>query len=326
MKNSRRNFILQSALAASALSLDLKGFASATPRPNPLVSGLHKIDSLKVSVFSKHLHWLDWSDMAVVVKEMGFDGIDLTVRPDGHVLPERVAEDLPKAVAAIRKEGLEVYMITTAITKANDTYTDAILKTAGAVGIKNYRLGWFSYNMQLSIPDNLVNFKKELQQLSQLNKKYKIHGDYQNHAGVYFGAPVIDLWTVLKDLDPEWIGCQYDIRHATVEGSNSWPVGFKLLKDFIKTINLKDFQWARKDGKWKEENVPLGTGMVDFKAYFKNLKESNFDGPVCLHYEYDLGGAEGGKRTLNIPKEEVFKAMKRDLTTYKTFVADAMKA
>jgi hypothetical protein len=29
------------------------------------------------------------------VKEMGFDGVDLTLRPEGRVLPERAAEDQP---------------------------------------------------------------------------------------------------------------------------------------------------------------------------------------------------------------------------------------
>jgi sugar phosphate isomerase/epimerase len=320
MENSRRKFIAQSALAASALAFDTNSFARKTLRQPT------SLENLKVSIFSKNLHWLNWSDMALAVKEMGFDGIDLTVRPEGHVLPERVAEDLPKAVAAIRKQGLDVYMITTAITNTSDPNAVSILKTAGELGIKNYRLGWFSYDKKLSISDNLSIFKKQLQELSQLNKKYKIHGDYQNHAGSYFGAAVLDLWMVLKDLDPQWIGSQYDIRHATVEGAHSWPVGFNLLKSYVQTINLKDFQWAKKDDKWQEENVPLGTGMVDFKTYFKVLNENNFKGPVCLHYEYELGGAENGAKTLSIPKEEVLSAMKRDLVTFKTLSASTNRA
>ncbi|GEO09024.1 sugar phosphate isomerase/epimerase family protein [Segetibacter aerophilus] len=317
MQKSRRTFLKQSTLAASALSISSSSFGKAFSRSaNPQASPLKK-EAFKVSIFSKNLHWLNWNDMAVAVKEMGFDGMDLTVRPEGHVLPERVEEDLPKAVAAIRKQGLEVYMITTAITKASDQYSIPILKTAGALGIKNYRLGWFSYDKKASVADNIPNFKKQLQELAELNKKYKIHGDYQNHAGEYFGAAVVDLWMALKDLDAEWIGNQYDIRHATVEGSHSWGVGFNLLQKYIKTINLKDFQWAKKDGKWVEENVPLGTGMVDFSKYFKILNESQFSGPVCLHYEYKLGGAENGAKTLTIPKDEVLQAMKRDLTTFK---------
>jgi sugar phosphate isomerase/epimerase len=317
MHKSRRKFVIQSALAAAALSTGSGSYARAFGQPLQSADAALKKEALKVSIFSKNLQWLNWSDMAIAVKEMGFDGIDVTVRPEGHVLPERVAEDLPKAVAAIRKQGLEVYMITTAITKATDIYTIPILKTAGALGIKNYRLGWFSYNKKINITDNIAGFKQQLLELAELNKKYTIHGDYQNHAGEYFGAAVLDLWMALKDLDEDWIGNQYDIRHATVEGSHSWGVGCNLLQKYIKTINLKDFQWAKKSGKWVEENVPLGAGMVDFARYFKIMNEYKFSGPVCLHYEYNLGGAENGARTLTIPKDEVLLAMKRDLTTFK---------
>jgi sugar phosphate isomerase/epimerase len=40
----------------------------------------------------------DWRELAQAVKAAGFGGIDLTVRKGGHVAPERVKEDLPKAV------------------------------------------------------------------------------------------------------------------------------------------------------------------------------------------------------------------------------------
>ena len=49
-----------------------------------------------ISMFSKHLPDLHGRDLGQAVREAGFDGIDLTVRGGGHVLPARVTEDLPK--------------------------------------------------------------------------------------------------------------------------------------------------------------------------------------------------------------------------------------
>ena len=46
---------------------------------------------LKVCVFSKHFQWTDVSEAAALAKQIGFDGIDLTVRKAGHVLPENVS-------------------------------------------------------------------------------------------------------------------------------------------------------------------------------------------------------------------------------------------
>src|SRR5688500_11411352 len=93
---SRRNFLKNSLLTASLLPLaDANLFAM--PPANK---------KLKVHIFSKHLQFLDYSSMAEAAAELGFDGVDLTLRPKGHVTPERVMEDLPKAAEALTKAGL----------------------------------------------------------------------------------------------------------------------------------------------------------------------------------------------------------------------------
>jgi len=277
-------------------------------------------EAFKISIFSKHLQWLDYAEMAKVAAEIGFDGVDLTVRPNGHVLPERVAEDLPKAVAAIRKARMDVYMITTAIKNADEPFTESILKTASSLGIRHYRTGWLNYDEKISIEENLKNFKDQLSKLALLNKKYSIIGEYQNHSGIYFGAPIWDLHSVLKQINSPWLCSQYDIYHATVEGANSWPIGFKLLKPHIKSIDIKDFLWGKKEGQWKVETVPLGEGMVNYKEYFRLIKQYNISVPISVHYEYPLGGAEHGERTLTINKEDVIAAMKKDLLWLKNLL------
>jgi sugar phosphate isomerase/epimerase len=109
------------------------------------------------------------------------------------------------------------------------------------------------------------------------------------------------------------MGIQYDIRHAVVEGGMSWQNGLRLLHPHIKTIPIKDFKWQQANGQWKVEDTPLGEGMVDFKTYFKLLKQYKVDVPVSLHLEYPIGGAEHGATSISVDKEVVFAAMKKDL-------------
>lgn len=277
----------------------------------------------KICIFSKHLQWLNYQEMAKVSAEIGFDGVDLTVRHNGHVEPERVAEELPKAVKAVEQAGLKVYMLTTDITSADQAHTETILKTAARLGIKYYRMGWLKYEDNVSIEHNLENFKAIFGKLAALNKKYQLHGAYQNHAGSNLGSAIWDLWMVIKDIDPQWLGCQYDIRHATIEGANSWPVALKLIHTHIRTLDIKDFHWVNKDGKWQVENVPLGTGMIDFKQYFKLLQSYRITAPISMHYEYPLGGADSGARSLSIPKEKVLEAMQKDLSTLRKWLNEA---
>src|SRR5215469_1451544 len=113
---------------------------------------------LKISVFSKHFQWTNCREMAAIAKEVGFDGIDLTVRAGGHVLPERVEEDLPKAAEDIRKAGLELPMITAEIVDVSSPYAEAILKTASRLGIRHYLWGGFVYSAATGLPDQLAEF------------------------------------------------------------------------------------------------------------------------------------------------------------------------
>jgi sugar phosphate isomerase/epimerase len=285
-------------------------------------------EDFSISIFSKHLHWLNYNEMAIVAAEMGFDGVDLTVRPQGHVLPERVEEDLPKAMEAVNKAGKDIYMITTSINDADDPITEEILKTASSLGIRHYRLGWMYYDDTKTIEENISVVQGKMSKLAVLNEKYSISGEYQNHSGIdiegiYFGGSIWDLFGVLKNINSLWLGSQYDIYHATVEGANAWPVGLKLISPYIRTFDIKDFQWSKKDGKWSSESVPLGEGMVDYKKYFGLLKQLRISGPVSVHYEYPLGGAEFGAKVITMKREEIITAMKKDLIILKNLLFEA---
>jgi sugar phosphate isomerase/epimerase len=162
---------------------------------------------------------------------------------------------------------------------------------------------------------SIKHYKKELQELAQLNKELGIVGCYQNHAGDKIGASFWEVYQLLEGLDTDYLGAQYDIRHAIVEGGYSWKNGLQLLKPYIKTIVLKDFKWKKINNMWKVVNVPIGEGQVNFDSYFKLLKKYHLKPPASLHLEYDLGGAEKGYKEISVNKEVVFNAMKRDLNT-----------
>ena len=309
----RRDFVRIAGLTGSGLlaAPALHGFSfSQAPSGS---------ESWRIHFFSKHLQFLDYAEAADACVKAGMDGADLTVRPGGHVLPENVERGLPKAVKAFKDAGVTVEMMASGITDPDDPLTDKVLRTASEQGIKYYRLGYYRYDHSKSMVNNLESFKIQMNGLARLNEKYQINGAYQNHAGSNFGAPVWDLWTVLKDLDPQWSGCQYDIRHATAEGNRAWPLGLRLLKDYIRCIVIKDFEWGERDGRAREINVPVGEGIVDFKAYFALLKELGIqDLPITIHLEYPMFPEED--MSIDRQKEQAIKLMKKDLNALKTYL------
>ncbi len=270
--------------------------------------------SNKICVFSKHLQFLpDYKSMAEVAAEIGFDGVDLAVRPGGHVLPEHADTDLPKAVEAVKGAGLTVPMMTTRILYADETHTENLLKLAQQLGIEYYRLGYYKYDMEKGVEASLESYVPHIQKLTKLNQYYQIHGAYQNHDGKNVGAPIWDIWQLIKNEDPNFIGIQYDIRHAVVEGGKSWVLGFDLVKSHIRTLVMKDVIWEKNEkGKWQTKHVPLGEGMVDFDQFIGLLKEHKIDVPISMHFEYEWYEKED---SLEVKKEKTIAAMKRDLDT-----------
>jgi sugar phosphate isomerase/epimerase len=141
---------------------------------------------------------------------------------------------------------------------------------------------------------------------------------YHTHSGVgQFGASFWDLWAVLKDLDHDAVSVNFDIGHATVEGGlGGWVNSSRLLLPMSRGVAVKDFYWEKtSQGRWGVHWCPLGGGMVNFRQFFTLAKQAGFRGPIQLHNEYDeLGGADSGRTTMTISRDEFLRILKKDLT------------
>lgn len=270
----------------------------------------------RICIFSKHLQWLNVADAARLAADIGFDGIDLTVRKGGHIEPSRAAEELPGAVETIRKAGLEVPMITTDIVTAQSEHAREILRTISSLGIRDYRWGGFRLDPGRSIPEQLEAARGPVRELAALNHSCRVCAMYHIHSGPgLLGASVWDLYLVLKGFDHDSVGVNFDIAHATIEGGLAgWRNSASLMAPFTRGIALKDFYWDRgADGVWQPRWCPIGDGMVNFADYFRALG-AGFRGPIQLHFEYrEMGGAEDGKRSLSISRDQFRRNAERDL-------------
>jgi sugar phosphate isomerase/epimerase len=314
---SRREFVARA--AAAGLTIGALGTA---PRSAGASASPRREAEPVIAVFSKHLQWLPLADVGPAIAESGFRAVDLTVRPGGHVLPERVEDDLPRVVEALRRAGLTVPMMTTAITDARDPLTRRVLETARKSGVSHYRMGYWTFPPNVAPLQALRDLKPRALELAALNRQLGIRGGYQNHAGTRVGGSVWDLGVLLEGIEPDGLGVQYDIRHATAEGGESWPMTLRMIAPHIDTIAVKDFHWARRsDGRWQVRDVPLGEGMVRFPAYLRQLLDLGPLPPVTMHFEYEpleMAGGGGAKR-----RKETVDGMRRDLRRFNDLVADA---
>jgi len=268
-------------------------------------------------LFSKHLPQLNWQQLAQTVKQLGFAGVDLTVRSQGHVLPERVAADLPKAVATIREAGLSVPMITTNLLSAGDPTAKPILETAGKLKIPFLKPGYYKYAFA-DVRSELAKAMKDFVSLAELGQRHGVQIGFHNHEG-NLGGPIWDVAPTMDQLDPKWVGYYFDIRHAVAEGgAGAWKIALNLAAPRIKMIAVKDSYPEKTAKGWRQKDCPLGEGAVDWNAYFKTLRQSNFHGPISLHIEYDVNGKTPTER-----HDQMLSAIQRDFAFLKARVNEA---
>jgi len=306
---NRRSFMKTSLLATAAAATSQ---ALAQSQKN----------ALEMHLFSKPLQWMNYDQLAESVAKMGISGIDLTVRPKGHVLPENVERDLPQAVKAAHKLGLKIDMIVTGVTSPDDELSQKVIKTSAQNGVKYYRMGYLKYDFKKGVEQSLSDISKTMQSLEKLNQSAGLTGCYQNHHAwnpSLFGGAIWDLHQVLKDVDPRWMACQYDVRHAIAESTGSWSTALRLIAPWIKNICLKDFDLTdRRNNRIAPRNMPAGEGEVPWKEYFGLLRELKIDVPATVHIEWEFLNKEENELPYAERAELAVKRIKKDCDFYRS--------
>jgi sugar phosphate isomerase/epimerase len=272
---------------------------------------------MKMLMFSKMLGSKSISEAGDIIAEIGFDGVDLTVRPGGHVLPENVGHDLPEAVKTLESKGLTVPMLTTAITSADDPYAEDIFAVASDLGATWIKLGYWMYREFGRIKSAIENLKRELDRIEKLARRYGVCVNLHVHSGYYLTADPFLLYTLLDGRDPQDMGAYIDPGHMTVEGGYGvWKMGIDILSDYINLVAVKDFGWFQETdpktgGKvWRHRTVPLDEGMVRWPEVFECLREIGFDNCISVHSEYK-----------DMTVEEIVEQTRRDFKYLKEVIA-----
>lgn len=277
---TRRSFLHSASLLAGSLAASGLTTAAAAPAANARPN--------KLCFFTKHLQGLGFDDIAGLAAEMGVDGVESPIRPKGHIEPEKVEDELPRYIEALKKQNLEMTLLTSGINEVSqEQRTEAVLRTAAKLGVKRFRMLYYKYDLDKPIWAQLQEVKPRLKDLIQLCQEIGIQPLFQNHSGKdYFGAPVWDIYSLMQEYPAEQFSFCYDIYHATVEGGMQWPLSAALTADHWGAIYFKDFQWIGR----KAEGCPLGQGQVS-PDFAKLLLKRGYTGPISLHVEYLKGDA-----------------------------------
>ena len=315
--------------------------AEVTPSPTAVPGGKPLL-----TLYSISLQWADYDEAADTAAKAGWPAIGWTVRPGGHVLPENVTRDLPRAVVAAKKAGLQVPIIITPVKDTDAAFTEPYLDTMSTLGLRYYQaptLAQYDYTKELQ--PQLDVWKSKIEKLAKLNEKYGTTAVFHVEGGAgNIGGGAWDLWLLIRDFDTKYVGMDFDLGHVTFKGGPEIWEAIRFMHRNVLSMASKDIRWVKKtdvpqgprrsdpsnDWPWAAEYVVPGTGMVPFKMAFEYMKAINYCGSFLHYSEYSVN-VPGAAQPISllrpnvpveVPKALYIASVKRDYEFFTKLLAD----
>jgi sugar phosphate isomerase/epimerase len=127
-----------------------------------------------------------------------------------------------------------------------------------------------------------ANFEKMLRRLREVAE---IFGVAEVNLGLETGqetAPV--LAQLLRKLNRPNVGVNFDPANMLLYDKGNPIEALQVLGPWIQQVHIKDARRTKDAGTWGQE-VTVGTGEVDWKAFFVTLKQLNFSGNFIIERE-----------------------------------------
>src|SRR5687767_2849133 len=257
-------------------------------------------------LFTDNLADLSIAEVCREVSAIGFDGLDLTMRPGGHVKPENAEMGLAEARQVADAAKLSIPMVTTAVKSADSPHAEDVFAAAAHYGVRKLKLGYWRYQPFGTLVKQLDDARRQLESVVNLGRKYHVLPCVHVHSGDILSNGGPATYLILKDFAPTEVGAYVDSMHMVAEGGISgWQMGLDLLAPWIALVGLKNFRFvedgrdAKGQQRFRAQKTPLADGQAPIPEFMAHLKQLKYDGIVSLHSEYK---GRGSFRSLSTPE------------------------
>ena len=237
---------------------------------------------VRYSVFTKPWKTMPIPELGAFVRGLGFDGIELPVRPGFQVEPENVARDLPVAARELEACGIQIYSV------AGPT-DNATIAACAEAGVPTIRIC-----PTVTIEEGYLAAEERLQReydvLVPLLDRYGVQLGIQNHCGQ--SVPhAMGLRHLIEKYDPRHVGAVWDAAHNALQGEEL-EFAINIIWSHLCMVNLKNAFWKRTSGpeaevaQWQWYWTSGRQGLASWPRVAAELKRRNYEGVLCLTAEY----------------------------------------
>ncbi len=234
------------------------------------------------SIFTKPWKTLSLGELGAFIKGLGFDGIELPVRPGFQVEPANVERDLPRAARELAEAGVKIHSV------AGPT-DEPTMAACAAAGIPIIRVCIYT-NRANSYLEVEAATQREYGALIPLLDKYGLAIGLQNHADDYV-CNAMGIRHLIEKYDPKHICAVWDVAHCALNGEDP-ELAVDILWSHLRMVNFKNAFWRRKNGpeaevaEWQAHWTTGRQGLASWPRAMAELKKRNYQGPICLTAEY----------------------------------------
>ena len=248
---------------------------------------------MKIVLNSKFFADLSVERLGEKAAELGYDGIDLNIRPGHPADPDNVTEVLPMAIKAWEAQGLVCPLATAPVTMTDPEAPEVerIYAACADSGVPRFKIGFFKYAEGDDYWHVVDAARSKLEAFAKLSERYGVQTCYQIHSGANIGSNCAGLMHLLRDFPPEHVGAYPDFGHLALDGEDI-HMGLGMIRDYLSIVGIKDPYYAPQPEGSSPAYVPrfttVGQGCVDWRRCFDALNAIGFDGPLSVHTEYDF--------------------------------------
>jgi len=238
------------------------------------------------TLFPKFFQSCDVNQLAEAARGSGFDAVDLVVREGYWVTPDRFVEEAPAFVKSMQRSSLKVEFATTGFSPEMLAQDDTPLKVMSDVGIRSFRMSYFSYNEQEHLFTQMEKARALMHQMAELCAKYKLKAVYQIHHGdrmlIHHSYAALSL---VEGLPSDYVGIMPDPGNQFHEGNDNWRRAILSLGSYLAGMGIKDAQYVyNPEGRtapnkgWSKQWTPCQDGVTNWHVIAKALHEAKFQG------------------------------------------------